>query len=148
MIKHKFLIPVVLIFCAGLGAQDPQAPSSTTAALSNPESSPAINGSVSDDTKLPGEETGELRVYVGKSVLVSSREMLRRVSVTNPEIASATIVTPTQVLIHGHKPGAVTLLLWDQQDRPRSFDLNVGFDTLAIRDTLQQAFPQEKISVN
>ena len=148
MIKHKFLIPVVLIFCAGLGAQDPQPPSSATAALSNPESSPAINGSVSDDTRLPGEETGELRVYVGKSVLVSSREMLRRVSVTNPEIASATIVTPTQVLIHGHKPGAVTLLLWDQQDRPRSFDLNVGFDTLAIRDTLQQAFPQEKISVN
>jgi pilus assembly protein CpaC len=92
-------------------------------------------------------ETGELRVYVGKSLLLNSPEILHRVSVTNPEIASATVVTPTQVLIHGHKPGAVSLLLWNQQDRPRSFDLNVEFDTLSIRDTLQEAFPQESIGV-
>src|SRR5262249_34839936 len=30
---------------------------------------------------------------------------------------------------------------------PRSFDLNVEFDTLSIQDTLQEAFPQEKIGV-
>jgi pilus assembly protein CpaC len=154
MMKHKLLLPILLIVCATSGAQTPQSPSKTPVVLSRAEDSPAISGSVSDEpkapadeTKLPADETGELSVHVGKSLLVNSPETLHRVSVTNPEIASATVITPTQILIHGHKPGAVTLLLWDQQDRPRSFNLNVEFDTPSIRDAFHETFPQEKISV-
>jgi pilus assembly protein CpaC len=147
MIKHTFVLPLLLVCCAGLSAQTPQAPANVTAMLSTSEpiSTTAFS---SDDSRSPVDETSELRVYVGKSLLLDSPDTLHRVSVTNPEIASATVVTPNQVLIHGHKAGGVTLLLWDQDDRPRSFNLNVEFDMASIRNTLQQTFPLEKIAVS
>lgn len=66
-----------------------------------------------------------LRVSEGKSFVLNSKESLKRVSVTNDLIASAMVVTPTQVLIHGIKPGTVTLLLWNEQEQVRAFDLQV-----------------------
>ncbi len=88
-----------------------------------------------------------LRVFVGKSLLVTSPEPLQRVSVTDPEIATAVITSPNQVLIHGRVPGSVTLLIWDEQERSRAFDLQVEFDIRALRETVLQVFPDEKIEV-
>ena len=66
---------------------------------------------------------GTLRVLIGKSLVVNSAETLKRVSVTDPAIASAVTISPNQVLIHGLAAGSVTLLLWDLQERARPFDL-------------------------
>lgn len=93
----------------------------------------------------PSDET--LQVVVGKSIVVNSPETLKRVSVTNSTIASAMIVSPNQVLIHGQTPGSVTLLLWDDQDRNRSYNLQVDVDASALRRTLQEVFPGENIVV-
>ncbi len=51
------------------------------------------------------QSSERLRVLVGKSLVINSPEPLVRVSVTNPEIASAVSVTERQVLIHGHQAG-------------------------------------------
>ncbi len=88
-----------------------------------------------------------LRVFAGRSLLVTTPEPLERVSVTDPEIATAVITTPNQVLIHGRVPGSVTLLIWDEQERTRTFDLQVEFDIRALRETVLQVFPDEKIEV-
>ena len=88
-----------------------------------------------------------LRVFAGKSILVTSPEPLQRVSVTDPEIATALITSPNQVLIHGKVPGNVTLLLWDEQERSRAFDLQVEFDIRKLREMVLQVFPDEKIEV-
>ncbi|MCZ6767945.1 MAG: type II and III secretion system protein, partial [Acidobacteria bacterium] len=52
-----------------------------------------------------------------------------------------------QVLIHGKRPGSVTLLIWDEQERTRTFDLQVELDIRKLRETLLQAFPDEKVEV-
>ena len=70
-----------------------------------------------------GQSGERLRVLVGKSLVINSPEPLVRVSVTNPEIASAVSVTERQVLIHGQQPGSVTLLLWNEQEQVQSFIL-------------------------
>ncbi len=88
-----------------------------------------------------------LRVFVGKSLLVTSPEPLERVSVTDPDIATAVITSPNQVLIHGKVPGNVTLLIWDEEERSRAFDLQVEFDIRKLRETILQVFPDEKIEV-
>src|SRR5688572_6840951 len=64
-----------------------------------------------------------LRVIAGKSLVIDSPEPLKRVSVSAPSVASALIISPTQVLVHGVTPGTVTMILWDDQDGTRSFDL-------------------------
>ena len=88
-----------------------------------------------------------LRVFAGRSLLVTSPEPLARISVSDPTIASAVITSANQVLIHGKVPGSVTLLLWDEQERSRAFDLQVEFDIRKLRETILQVFPDQKIEV-
>src|ERR1035437_2031405 len=88
-----------------------------------------------------------LRVIVGKSLLINTTERLKRVSVTDPAVADALVVTPTQVLINGLAPGEVSLLIWDELERSRSFDLRVDVDITAASEEMHRLFPNEQINV-
>ena len=88
-----------------------------------------------------------LRVMVGKSLLINTTERLRRISVTDPSIATATVITPTQVLVHGRSPGEISLLIWDELERSRSFDLRVDVDVSACAEEERRVFPDEQITV-
>ena len=95
----------------------------------------------------PGSAT-LLHAFVGRSMVIDSPQPLKRVSVTDPAIASATVISPRQVLLHGHQPGTVTLILWDETESTRSFDLRVERDLEPLRLALQHALPGEAIVVS
>jgi pilus assembly protein CpaC len=97
----------------------------------------------------PNEPTGAapLRVMVGKSLLINTSERLKRVSVTDPAVADISVVTPTQVLVHGRSAGEVSLLIWDELERSRSFDLRVDVDVTAAAEEEKSVFPDEQIIV-
>ena len=107
-----------------------------------PAASPARQAA---QVALPQQGPSEVRVQLGKSLLITSQEELQRVSVTDASIASAVVVSPTQVLIHGLKAGSGTLILWDNQDRPRSFNVSVELDINTLRESLRQMLPGETI---
>jgi pilus assembly protein CpaC len=88
-----------------------------------------------------------LRVMVGKSLLINTTERLKRISVTDPSVAFATVITPTQILVHGRASGEVSLLIWDENERSRSFDLRVDVDVSAAAEEEHRVFPDEQISV-
>ena len=88
-----------------------------------------------------------LRVMVGKSLLINTTERLKRVSVTDPGVADAIVVTPTQILVHGRSAGEVSLLIWDELERSRSFDLRVDVDVSATAEEEKRVFPDEQITV-
>src|SRR5260370_8577465 len=88
-----------------------------------------------------------LRVMVGKSLLINTTEQLKRISVTDPSVAYATPITPTQILVHGRSSGEVSLLIWDELERSRSFDLRVDVDVSAAAEEEHRIFPEEQISV-
>jgi len=96
----------------------------------------------------PSEGPAPLRVMVGKSLLINTTDRLKRVSVTDPEIADALVVTATQVLVHGRSPGEVSLLIWDEFERSRSFDLRVDVDITAAAEEMKRIFPDEQIDVS
>ena len=89
-----------------------------------------------------------LRVLVGKSLLINTTERLKRVSVTDDSIADALVVTPTQILVHGRAAGEVSLLIWDELERSRSFDLRVDVDVRAAAEEEKRVFPEEQIAVS
>jgi len=89
-----------------------------------------------------------LRVMVGKSLLINTSDRLKRVSVTDPTIADAMAVTPTQILVHGRAAGEVSLLIWDELERSRSFDLRVDVDVSAANEEIQRVFPDQRITVS
>jgi pilus assembly protein CpaC len=101
--------------------------------------------STSGQSVTPG--AAPLRVMVGKSLLINTTERLKRVSVTDPAVADALVVTPTQVLVNGLSPGEVSLLIWDELERSRSFDLRVDVDITAASEEMHRLFPDEQISV-
>jgi len=84
---------------------------------------------------------------VGKSLLINTTERLRRISVTDPAIAFAQVITPTQILVHGKSPGEISLLIWDELERSRSFDLRVDVDVSACAEEEHRVFPDEQITV-
>src|SRR6266404_5469762 len=133
--KIKRFIAVVatgLASAAGtaLRAQDtPQVPAGVTQEQLPPTSAP-------------------LRVMVGKSVLINTSDRLKRVSVTDPAIADALVVTPNQVMVHGRAPGEVSLLLWDENEHSRTFDLRVDVDVTSAAQEMHSIFPEEKINVS
>src|ERR1700722_16924084 len=88
-----------------------------------------------------------LRVMVGKSLLINTTERLKRVAVTDPTIADPTVITPTQILVHGRSAGEVSLLIWDELERSRSFDLRVDVDVSATAEEERRVFPDEQITV-
>jgi pilus assembly protein CpaC len=142
------LIAILLILMLTTGTLAPaQAPPAVA-------SGPAIrqsSGAASDFPQIglpagAGEQT--LRVFIGRSIVVRVQEPLKRASVTDPVIASAVVVAPDQIMIHGLKAGTVTLLLWDEQERLRSFDLQVLLDIRPIAANLKQLFPRENIEVS
>src|ERR1700722_17834969 len=104
-------------------------------------------------TTLPPESqqaqgSAPFRVMVGKSLLINTTEQLKRISVTDPAIAFAQVITPTQILVHGKTPGEVSLLIWDELERSRSFDLRVDVDVSAAADEEHRVFPDEQITVS
>jgi pilus assembly protein CpaC len=137
---------------AGAATSNSAAPVAAAAAptQNNPpaQQSPAAQStttSTANQSPVPGGDP--LRVMVGKSILINTTERLKRVSVTDPAVADALVVTPTQVLVNGLSPGEVSLLIWDELERSRSFDLRVDVDITAASEEIHRLFPNEQIIV-
>src|SRR5215472_3681456 len=116
--------------------QIPPPPTGTTPPAPTAEEAPELTGAA------------PLRVLVGKSLLINTTERLKRVSVTDPSVAEVSVVTPTQILVHGRAPGEVSLLIWDESERSRSFDLRVDVDVTAVAEEEHRVFPEEQIHVS
>ncbi len=121
-------------------------PSSAQVAPAQPQAGgPAASAQTPSETETTG--AAPLRVMVGKSLLINTTERLRRVSVTDPAVADAIVVTPTQILVHGRAAGEISLLIWDELERSRSFDLRVDVDVTAAAEEERRVFPDEQITV-
>lgn len=94
-----------------------------------------------------GQGPAPLRVLMGKSLLINTTERVVRVAVTDPTIADPVPISPTQILVHGRAPGEVSLFIWDELGRSRSFDLRVDVDVSACAEEEKRIFPDEQIAV-
>src|ERR1700739_1673724 len=134
---------------AGPAMADGSAETAATQASSQenaPTPQPPATAS-SSPSEAPG--AAPLRVMVGKSLLINTKgERLKRVSVTDPTVADALVVTPTQILVNGLSPGEVSLLIWDELERSQSFDLRVDVDIPAGSEEIHRLFPEERINVS
>ncbi|MFZ1007309.1 MAG: type II and III secretion system protein family protein [Candidatus Sulfotelmatobacter sp.] len=108
---------------------------------------PGISQTTLPPPSTQSQSSAPLRVMVGKSLLINTTETIKRISVTDPTVAFANPVTPTQILVHGRAPGEVSLIIWDELERSRSFDLRVDVDVSACAEEEHRVFPDEQISV-
>jgi pilus assembly protein CpaC len=157
MTGTRLLITALLFLAAitTLAQEQPAPPGNPTPEQSNqpaaqtPPANPAEEPQGTADVRAQNQSPGAapLRVMVGKSLLINTTERLKRVSITDPAVADVQVVTPTQILVHGRAPGEVSLLIWDELERSRSFDLRVDVDITAAAEEIRRVFPDEQISV-
>ncbi len=117
------------------------APTDTTVQQSAPPPAPAPE-------EVVPSGAAPLRVLVGKSLLVNTADRLKRVSVSDPAVADALAVSPNQVLVHGRIPGEVSLIIWNQAEQSRTFDLRVDVDVSSVAEDMKRVFPAGNVNVS
>jgi pilus assembly protein CpaC len=88
-----------------------------------------------------------LHLLVGRSLVISSPTRIKRISLADPNIAEAVVVSPTQVLVNGKAPGGVSLLLWDEADQSQAFEVSVDIDVLGLTQKIHEVFPSEDVHI-
>jgi pilus assembly protein CpaC len=105
--------------------------------------------SASQEVKQPPQEEAPqtLHLLVGRSLVITSPTRIKRVSLADPNVAEAVVVTPYQVLLNGKAPGGVSLLLWDESDQSQAFEVSVDIDVLGLSQKIREVFPSEPVQV-
>jgi len=86
-----------------------------------------------------------LFLTVGKSLIVSSSDSVKRVSLGSQDIADAIVLTPHQISVIGKAAGVTNLILWGSDDRISSvIDIQVSPDVSRLGEMIQKILPEEK----
>lgn len=114
----------------------------------------AASASVSKPATILQDSTNELSVGVGKTVLVDTAQPVSRVAIGLGEVAEATAVSPTEIMINGKAAGETSLILWDIHGGRQFFNVTVrpsvaaDSDHLsALRRELRAEMPAQNVTV-
>jgi pilus assembly protein CpaC len=94
----------------------------------------SANGSPNSDSTV--------EVLLNKSVVLERPNGVRRISVSNPEIAEVVAVSATELLVNGKSAGETNLILWDPKGNRANFDVHVIGDSKTL-DTVRNELAAE-----
>ena len=95
----------------------------------------------------PAASAEALHLLVGRSLVISSQARIFRISVADPTIVDALVVSPTQILISGKSPGVASLVIWDETGQSQTFDAFVDVDVAELTAKIHQILPDEPVRV-
>jgi pilus assembly protein CpaC len=111
----------------------------------NPPASPALPAANGNGQQSEAPQT--LHLMVGRSLVITSPTRIKRLSIADPNIAEAIVVSPYQVLVNGKTPGGVSLLIWDDADQSQAFEVSVDIDVLSLIEKIHEVFPSENVHI-
>jgi len=134
-----FLVSTSLLNCAHARAQsDPlRLPMAIT------DTQPTIPAPLPSDTQYAG--TTELHLLVGRSLVLTSPSNIRRISIADPNIADVMVLSANQVLVNAKSPGGVSLVLWDENEQTRRYELIVDLDLGNLSERVHNAFSTDRV---
>jgi len=145
LFSQTMLFAAVTFAAPALLAQAQPAPAAQAPAAAAPAAQePAPAGNQAQEASEPQT----LHLLVGRSLVITSPARIKRVSLADPEIAEALVVSPTQVLVNGKKPGGVSLLVWDETDQSQAFEVSVDIDVLGLSQKIHEVFPSENVHID
>jgi pilus assembly protein CpaC len=87
---------------------------------------------------------GGLEITLGKSVVVESPVAITRVSLANPAVADAVVLSPRQIYVTGAGVGVTNLTLWQGENEVyKIYSINVHPDLSGLKEQVYQLFPEE-----
>jgi pilus assembly protein CpaC len=137
------LLAALSIGVPGLLAQQPPAAQPAPSAA---PAEPSAQTPAAQSTEAEGPQS--LHLLVGRSIVISSPARIKRISLADPNIAEAIVVSPTQVLVNGKTPGGVSLIIWDESDQSQVFEVSVDIDVLGLSQKIHEVFPSEDVHID
>ena len=89
----------------------------------------------------------EIRLTIGKSIVIDYPADIARISTSNPDIVDASPVTGREVLVHGKSFGTVTLVVWSKAGQRNFYNITVEQNLEPLRQLLKETFPAQDIHV-
>jgi pilus assembly protein CpaC len=89
----------------------------------------------------------EIRLTVGKSIVIDYPADIARISTSNADIVDASPVTGREVLVHGKSFGTVTLVVWSKSGQRNFYNITVEQNLEPLRKLIKDTFPAEDIHV-
>lgn len=97
--------------------------------------------------QAPGSEQ-LLSVASGHSVVVTSPGVLDRVSIADPQVADAVVVSSVEVVVNGKTPGSTSLLLWQRDGTRHTYSVRVTADAASLQQELGRLFPDQDLKAS
>jgi pilus assembly protein CpaC len=72
---------------------------------------------------------------------------VKRISVTDPDVADVVVISPKELVINGKKTGATSLIFWAEEGSPIFYNLIVQQDADLFLEALNYIAPNEDISI-
>jgi pilus assembly protein CpaC len=93
----------------------------------------------------------KLTITVGMGTVVDSPADIRRVAISNGDVAEAIVASPREILVNGKAPGQTSMVVWQQSGTRLLYNLtivrnNSGLD--AVRREIQTELPGQTIGVD
>jgi pilus assembly protein CpaC len=89
----------------------------------------------------------ELRLTVGKSVVIDYPVDVNRISTSNPDVVDASPVTSREILVQGKASGNATLVVWSKSGQRNFYNITVEQNLDPLRRLLSETFPTADIHV-
>ncbi len=121
-------------------APPPVAPAPQPAMATTKTTNHLIADGVGDD--------GRVRLTVNKTVVLTTTQPYKQVSVGQPDIADVNMISPTNILVTAKKTGSTQLIVWDDQNHSQVADIVVNMDLESLQTELSGMFPGSKITAS
>ena len=93
-----------------------------------------------------GQGAEDLRLTVGKSIVIDYPSDIRQISTSSPDIIDASPVTTKEILIHGKGLGNATMIVWSRAGDRTFYNITVDLNLEPLRHILHDTFPNETIT--
>ena len=150
MSRGAAVVASALLGAMSAGAQQGAAAKPPVAAPAPQSAAAQAAAAQAADANQQPQEAGNaqtLHLLVGHSLLITSPTRIKTVSIADPAIAEAIVVSPTQVQINGKTPGGDSLLIWDENGQSQAFDISVDIDILGLSEKIHEIFPAEPVQI-
>jgi pilus assembly protein CpaC len=97
---------------------------------------------------LSSAQTAEdLRLTVGKSVVIDYPSDIREIHFSNPEILDGSAVTTREIIMSGKGLGTATMVVWSKSGQRTFYNVTVDLNVDPLKRLLKESFPNEDIQV-
>lgn len=88
----------------------------------------------------------ELRLTVGKTIVIDYPADIRQISTSSPEIVDANPITTREILLTGKGLGNATLVVWSKGGDRMFYNVTVDMNLDGLRRSFKENFPNEALT--